>query len=91
MLTGRTTVPVPPVVFFDAWEVAGSGTGETWSNENTFAWADLEHSRRIDYVFAGFPKQGGRGHVTRAELVGTTPVGHTTPSDHYGVLAELRY
>jgi len=91
MLTGRAAVPEPPLVFFDAWDHAGVGDGFTWSNANPYAVKDLEHDRRIDFVLSGFPKGGGAGHVTRAELIGTEPVDGVVPSDHYGVLAELRY
>ena len=91
MLTGRAAVPEPPLVFFDAWDHAGEGDGFTWSNANPYAVKDLEHDRRIDFVFAGFPKAGGAGNVTRAELVGTEAIDGVVPSDHYGVLAELRY
>jgi len=91
MLTGRAAVPEPPLVFFDAWDHAGDGDGFTWSNANPYAVKDLEHDRRIDFVFSGFPKAGGAGHVTRAELVGADAIDGVVPSDHYGVLAELRY
>jgi endonuclease/exonuclease/phosphatase family metal-dependent hydrolase len=91
MLTGRTGVVSANLVFHDAWEVAGHGPGMSWSNENPYAAVVIEPSRRIDYVFAGWPRQGGRGHVVRAEVVGTEPVDDVVPSDHYGVLAELRY
>jgi endonuclease/exonuclease/phosphatase family metal-dependent hydrolase len=90
MLTGRAAVPVPKLVFHDAWEVAGSGPGLTWSNDNPYAVLDLEPDRRIDYVFVGWPKAGGRGQVLDVEVVGVEPVGETVPSDHYGVLATLR-
>ena len=92
MLTGRAAVPADRLVFHDAWEVAGDGgPGFTWSNENPYAVLDLEPDRRIDYVFVGWPKRGGLGHVTSCEVVGTAPVDGVVPSDHYGVLAELRY
>jgi endonuclease/exonuclease/phosphatase family metal-dependent hydrolase len=91
MLTGRAAVPVPKLVFHDAWEMAGEGPGFSWSNANPYAANDLEPDRRIDYVFAGWPKPGGAGHVVRAELVGTAAVDGVVGSDHYGVLAELRY
>jgi endonuclease/exonuclease/phosphatase family metal-dependent hydrolase len=92
MLTGRAAVPVERLVFHDAWEVAGDrgDAGATWSNANPFAELDLEPDRRIDYVFAGWPKSGGRGHVAACEVVGTKPVDGVQPSDHYGVLATLR-
>jgi len=97
MVTGRAAVPVPPVVFFDAWDAAGEGRGDTWSNDNPFAVRDLEFSRRIDYVFSGFPKQGGAGQITSVDRVGLDPIdppitaAPIVPSDHYGVVAELRY
>jgi endonuclease/exonuclease/phosphatase family metal-dependent hydrolase len=92
MLTGRAPVPVEGLVFHDAWEVAGNGgSGFTWSNANPYAVLDLEPDRRIDYVLVGWPKAGGAGHVISCEVVGTQPVDGVVPSDHYGVLAELRY
>jgi endonuclease/exonuclease/phosphatase family metal-dependent hydrolase len=92
LLTGRTTVPVAKLVFHDAWEVAGSGgPGTTWSNANPYAQRDLEPDRRIDYVLVGWPKAGGAGHVTRCWVAGDQPVDGVIPSDHYAVVADLRY
>jgi endonuclease/exonuclease/phosphatase family metal-dependent hydrolase len=96
MLTGRADPPVRKLVFHDAWEVAGeastsSETGATWSNSNPYARLDLEPDRRIDYVFAGWPKAGGAGHVTRCTVEALDPVDGVVPSDHLAVLAELRY
>jgi endonuclease/exonuclease/phosphatase family metal-dependent hydrolase len=91
MLTGRGPVAAPRLAFHDAWEVAGGGPGLTWSNDNPYAALDLEPSRRIDYVFVGWPKAGGRGHVVSARVIGNDAVDGVVPSDHYGVLAELRY
>ncbi|HEX6312242.1 MAG TPA: endonuclease/exonuclease/phosphatase family protein [Acidimicrobiia bacterium] len=91
MLTGRAAVAVPRLVFQDAWEQAGKGPGYTWSNANPFAACDLEPDRRIDYVFVGWPKQRGAGHVVGARAEGVEPVEGVHPSDHYAVLAELRY
>jgi endonuclease/exonuclease/phosphatase family metal-dependent hydrolase len=91
MLTGRTALAVPGLVFHDAWEAAGDGgAGFTWTNANPWARQDLEPDRRIDYVFAGWPRKGGAGHVTSCRLIGEAIDG-IFPSDHYGVLAELRY
>jgi endonuclease/exonuclease/phosphatase family metal-dependent hydrolase len=91
MLTGRATVPVPRLVFVDSWDAAGEGPGLTWSNVNPFAARDLEPDRRIDYVFVGWPKARGAGHVVSACVEGIEPVDGVHPSDHYAVLAELRY
>jgi endonuclease/exonuclease/phosphatase family metal-dependent hydrolase len=90
-LTGRAGTVAPNLVFHDGWEVTGDGAGMTWSNDNPYAALDLEPSRRIDYVFAGWPRRGGLGHIVHAEVIGRAPVDGVVPSDHYGVLAELRY
>lgn len=96
MLTGRSTTPEPKLVFHDAWEAAGqasasSATGATWTNNNPYARLDLEPDRRIDYVFVGWPKAGGAGHVTRCTVEGSEPIDGVVPSDHLAVLAHLRY
>ena len=85
-----TTVPVPKLVFFDAWRAGGDGPGTTWDNRNGFAAADSEPDRRIDYVLVGYPRDVGVGHVTAATLVGDEPVGGVWPSDHFGVCADVR-
>ncbi len=96
MLTGKAATPEPKLVFHDAWDVAGqaspsSATGATWTNDNPYARLDLEPDRRIDYVLAGWPKAGGAGHVTRCTVECLEPVDDVVPSDHLGVLVELRY
>jgi endonuclease/exonuclease/phosphatase family metal-dependent hydrolase len=92
MLTGRVAAPVPGVVFFDAWEAAGNRDhGATASNSNPFAAALLGLDARIDYVMVGMPKLGGAGHVRAARRIGDEPVDGTFGSDHYGVVADLRY
>ncbi|HET9729495.1 MAG TPA: endonuclease/exonuclease/phosphatase family protein [Acidimicrobiia bacterium] len=92
MLTGRTSVPVPGVVFRDAWEFAhGDDPGATTSNTNPFTAANLDLDRRIDYVLVGVPKLGGVGHVLGAHIAGNEPVADVWPSDHFAVVAELRY
>jgi endonuclease/exonuclease/phosphatase family metal-dependent hydrolase len=91
MLNGRAAVPAPPLVFMDAWDVAGQGPGHTWSNDNAFAARDLEPDRRIDYVLVGWPKARGAGHVVDARVAAIEPINGVQPSDHYAVVAELRY
>ena len=96
MLTGRAATPVAKLVFHDAWEVAGQASdssvdGATWTNTNPYAKLDLEPDRRIDFVFVGWPKAGGVGHVTRCSVEGLEPVDGVVPSDHLAVLAEIRY
>ena len=91
MLTGRAAAPVARLVFMDAWDLAGNGAGYTWSNDNAFAARDLEPDRRIDYVFVGWPKARGAGHAVDARVAAIEPINGVHPSDHYAVVAELRY
>ena len=92
MLTGRSQPPVPGLVFYDAWEVAGAdGPGFTWSNQNPLAALSLLPDRRFDYVLSAWPRRGGAGHPVRCELLGVRPRGEPQLSDHYGVVADLRY
>lgn len=90
MLTGLTAVPVPKLVFIDAWRAGGHGPGITWDNRNPFAAADAEPDRRIDYVLVGYPREHGLGQVTSARVIGDVPVDGAWPSDHFGVCAEIR-
>ena len=91
ILTGETTVPVAGRTFRDAWAEAGDGPGLTWDNTNPFAGRELEPSKRIDYLFAGYPKKRGAGHILKCEIAGNEPVDGIWPSDHFGVAADLRY
>jgi endonuclease/exonuclease/phosphatase family metal-dependent hydrolase len=93
MLTGRSETPVPGLVFYDAWELSGDGTpGYTWSNRNPLAAPGLYPDRRFDYILSAWPRAGGVGHPTHCELLGDTPTPEQPQlSDHYGVLADLRY
>ena len=92
MLTGKAAGPVPGLVFYDAWEVAGDGSpGITWSNENPLAAIGRYPDRRFDYVFSAWPRAHAAGHPTHCELLGVPADGGPQASDHYGVLADLRY
>ena len=73
MLTGRAAVPVPRLVFVDAWDVAGEGPGYTWSNDNPFAALDLEQNRRIDYVLRRLAQGPGRRARRRRRGRGCRP------------------
>jgi len=92
MLTGEAAVPVPGVMFRDAWLAAGNtDPGATASNANPFYAGLLDRDRRIDFVLVGTPKLGGVGHVLEARIAGAAPVEGMWPSDHLAVVAELRY
>jgi hypothetical protein len=47
--------------------------------------------RRFDYVLSAWPRRGAAGHPVRTELVGVRPATEAQLSDHFGVLADLRY
>ena len=92
MLTGRTSCPVDGLVFRDAWGDFGDGHGYTWDNVNPHAAAELESTERIDYIYTGEPRDDdGAGHVTGVELAGNRPIDGVWPSDHFAVVADLRY
>jgi len=92
MLNGLTTGPVEGLVFHDAWRFAGDDSGGmTWDNTNPYVAMEFEPDRRIDYIFAGLPAAKGAGHIVDCRVVGREPVNDIYPSDHFAVLAELRY
>jgi len=92
MLTGEAAVPVPGVMFRDAWLAAGNtDPGATASTANPFYAGMLDRDRRIDFVLVGTPKLGGAGHVLDARIAGDAPVEGMWPSDHLAVVTELRY
>ena len=92
MLTGKSTTAVEGLVFYDSWEVAGDGSpGFTWSNENPLAALSLYPNRRFDYVLSAWPRAGGIGHPVACELLGVRASDEPQLSDHYGVIADLRY
>ncbi len=90
MLTGQAAVPVPGVVFKDAWAARGHGPGWTISDANPYAAASLDDNTRIDYVLVGWPKAGGAGQVLSARVAGQDAPDGLAGSDHYAVVVELR-
>ncbi|WP_440105374.1 hypothetical protein [Streptosporangium sp. H16] len=93
MLTGKSAAAAPGLVFYDAWATAGTDPagGHTWAGANPWAAPALWPDLRIDHVLSAWPRRGGAGHPVRCEVIGDEPVGGVVPSDHYGVLADLRY
>lgn len=98
-LTGGHAIDGKTVYFHDAWRVAGRDAaaaapheppGCTWSNRNRFARLALEPDRRIDYIFSGYPTAQGLGLVERCAVVCDDEHAGVWPSDHFGVVAELR-
>jgi len=89
-LTGRGSLGGRSVYFQDAWRVAGGrGPGYTWDNRNPFAAAEHEPDRRIDYVFAGWRRDGGAGRIESARVVCDRALTGTYATDHFGLYAEI--
>jgi endonuclease/exonuclease/phosphatase family metal-dependent hydrolase len=76
--------------FQDAWRVAGTGPGYTWDNRNRFAAQSVEPDRRIDYVLVGLAERSRQGRVDRVALAFDQPTADVWPSDHFGVVADIR-
>lgn len=92
MLNGLTTTPVEGLVFHDAWSFADdSSGGMTWDNSNPYVAMEFEPDRRIDYIFVGQPAAKGAGHIVDCKIAGNRPINEVYPSDHFAILAELRY
>ena len=92
MLRGLAAPPVKDLVFNDAWIVAGGGgPGITWDNRNPFIAPIHMPDRRIDYILSGMAMAGGAGYPVSCRIIGDQPVDGVWPSDHFGLLAELRY
>jgi endonuclease/exonuclease/phosphatase family metal-dependent hydrolase len=90
-VTGLQSSGGRSVALLDAWRVAGDGgPGTTWSNANPYARAALEPDRRIDYIFAGFPRRDGLGQIVECRVVCDDTRDGVWPTDHFGVYAELR-
>ncbi len=91
MLTGRRTPPQRGLVLTDAWEMAGDDSpGYSWSRRNPHLADATWPNRRLDYVLVSWPRPKGVGVPISASLLGTTPRNGVVPSDHFGVLVELR-
>ena len=86
---GLTSLGGPCVYFVDAFEMAGEGSGVTWSKANPFTASWMEPDRRIDYVFVGQPRSESLGYVQSARVWATEQLGGVHPTDHFGVVSEL--
>jgi endonuclease/exonuclease/phosphatase family metal-dependent hydrolase len=92
LLTGRRAPAVPGWTFLDAWETAGDGSpGFTIAKANPNAAPLVLPNLRWDYIFVNWPSLGGGGYPVHAEIAGTKAVNGVFPSDHYAMLADLRY
>jgi endonuclease/exonuclease/phosphatase family metal-dependent hydrolase len=92
-LGGLTSLDGRRTYLQDAWRVAGDGgPGFTWDNRNPFAAMAYEPNRRIDYILVGLadPVRNGRGGIEAARLALHEPTDGVYPSDHFGLLADVR-
>jgi len=89
-LSGLHSIAGRSAYFADCFRVCGSGAGATYARSNRFAAEVGEPDRRIDYVFVRGPDKKLRGQPLHCRVVADDPVGGDFPSDHYGVLAELK-
>ncbi len=91
-LRGLTTLGGGRRVYFqDAFALAGDGSpGITYARRNPFAAPLREPDRRIDYVLVRGRDERHRGEPLDASVCFDQPVEGTFPSDHFGVVANLR-
>ena len=90
-LCGLNAIDGHSTYFQDAWRVAGDGSpGFTWDNRNRFAAYMFEPNRRIDYILVGLADGNGRGWIESTRVVMNDAQGDVFPSDHFGLLADVR-
>ena len=92
-LCGLATLDGRSTYYQEAWRVAGGqarGPGWTWENRNPFMSVQHDADRRIDYVFAGWRRDDGKGRIESCRVVCDRSLTGVYASDHYGVLAEIR-
>jgi endonuclease/exonuclease/phosphatase family metal-dependent hydrolase len=78
------------VHFHDAFGHVGKGPGITFSLKNPYAALLREPDRRIDYIWIRGGDERFRGEPLSARVAFDVPEREAFPSDHFGVVAELR-
>jgi endonuclease/exonuclease/phosphatase family metal-dependent hydrolase len=76
--------------FHDVFGEAGKGPGVTFSLTNPYAALLREPNRRIDYIFVRGGDERFRGEPLDARVAFDQPMGEAFPSDHFGLVAEIR-
>jgi endonuclease/exonuclease/phosphatase family metal-dependent hydrolase len=93
-LTGRQSLGGHSIRYEDAWEaVHGDEPGHTFTPRNPLVRAGqmpLERGRRIDHILIRSGRHGALLDVGACHRVLSDPVNGVQPSDHFGLLAELR-
>ena len=75
----------------DCWEQAGDGgPGHTWVAANPYLADATWPNRRLDYLMVSWPRPRPVGNPLSCSVFGLDAVGTVVPSDHLGVVAELR-
>jgi endonuclease/exonuclease/phosphatase family metal-dependent hydrolase len=90
LLTGRSPVPVPGLVFNDCWPQVRDDPGHTWVRRNQHLVDSTWPQRRLDYVLVSWPRQAPLGNPVQAFLIGDGAINGVWPSDHLGVAVDLR-
>jgi endonuclease/exonuclease/phosphatase family metal-dependent hydrolase len=97
-LRGLQSLGGRSVQYHDAWEIAGSGPGYTWTtkNPNTQNVVDAvvrqpARHQRFDYVFIGSWHQHRNSYcqVRSAAVAFDQPIDGVWASDHYGVVVDV--
>ena len=89
-LTGRAASYADRFVMTDVWAQIGEGPGVTYSDANPYVNDSAWPERRLDYVFVGWPRPRPAGNPAATDRFGLDPVAGVVPSDHWGVVADLR-
>ena len=89
-LTGRAESYADRFVMTDVWSQVGHGSGFTYTEANPYVNDSAWPERRLDYVFVGWPRPRPAGNPVSVSLFGTDPLDSVVPSDHWGVVADLR-
>ncbi len=76
--------------FQDVYGLVGQPPGVTFARRNAFATLLREPDRRIDYIWVRGGDERFRGEPLSARVAFDVPEGEAFPSDHFGVIAELR-
>jgi endonuclease/exonuclease/phosphatase family metal-dependent hydrolase len=94
-LAGLTIVDGRSTYYQEAWRAAGrTDPGCTWDGRANPLAATLHlPPKRIDFVFVGDPyrRPGGAGLVEAADLAFHQPLTGVLASDHFGVVADIRW
>jgi len=90
-MVGLSPVHVPKMVFYDALAMRATGDRSTWTERNPFSEIGLYGNKQLDQIYSHWPKAHGAGHPVAAAVIGDEPIDGMYGSDHFGVMADLRY